>query len=172
MSDHTDEAGNETLDAFGVDGHETETETDTGADAPRVRKRRRVASQTAGTAMAGFLTEVSNRAGFGFVTTRDSHDHRLRYLHKDEGGAYAISNDVLATLQRAEVRTIFVVEVDTGDVYEYAARAYYDGSAVPESYLETELDPQTYATRDSARHVWTDHAPDPFFQPRDTREPL
>lgn len=109
-----------------------------------------------------------------YVTTRDSHDHRLRYLEQDAGGAYAVSRHAIGEVQRhahryadGGVRSFFVHEVDTGDVYEWRMDALtVESQAVPEQYLETTADPQVYVTRESAAYVWTDHAPDDFYAPR------
>lgn len=137
----------------------------TTTDPPQLQKRHRVQSLTGG-GHAGHIARAAARPNPVFVAARDSHDHRLRYLHEEQGGAYAISDDVLRRLADAGVQRIFIRETDTGDVYEWPAGAFYTGEHVPDAFLETTSDPQRYATRDSAEHVWDDLPNDTFYEPQ------
>lgn len=147
-------------------------------DPPRVKKDEAIHISVGGNPRhVGYLAEVETEgyARWAYVTARDSDEHRIRYLKQNQRGAYAVSIHALVTIERAAQRrgtsrpaTVFVAEVDTGDVYEYAGGALFDGPAVPEKFLESASDPQKYVTRDGARHIWHDHAPDDFYITRGT----
>lgn len=143
----------------GDDGTDTDL-TDFGVDAtpdpPRVQKRTRIQTIT-GDGTAGYTARTPDRNGLVFVASRDSHDHRLRHLEADRGGAYAFSVDALDRLATLDVTRILIHEVDTGDVLEWPANAFYDGDEVPARYLETTMDPQQYATVHGAEFCWDDH---------------
>ena len=134
---------------------------------PRVRKTTPIQIRVDGTTRtAGHVGRAYERPGWAFVTTRNSHAHRLRYYNKDDGGTYAISMSALSRVMHIgeDVQTVFVHEVDTGDVYEWPLTAFTtDGEVVPPKYLDTKADPQTGMARETATHVWEGHAPDDFY---------
>lgn len=152
------------------------TETDLTAfgggvsiDPPRIQKAGRVHTATPDeTRVAGHVARAANRTGRVFITTRDSHDHRIRHLHDDEGGSYAISADVIDRLDRQDVSRVLIHEPDRDTVLEWPLTAFIEGDPVPETFLQTTGDPQEYATRDSAEHVWEDQTPEDLYIPRGT----
>ena len=133
-------------------------------EAPHMKKK--------GSIRANIDAETSRIVGYhgisperecrAFVTSRDSDEHRLRALD-----AYAISDRALSMVEAFGIERIYIVETDTGTVYEFRASDYLtDGDPVPEEFLMTAHDPQTYRRRDEALHRWRDHAGE-FYIPRD-----
>lgn len=102
---------------------------------------------------AGYLGTSPNRDGRVFVTPRNSHRHRLCTLD-----AYGVNRDVLRTLRRHSVALVFVVENDTGDVFEWKAQSFFGGANVPSRFLDSPEDRQQYATCKSAVRQWLNHA--------------
>lgn len=173
------------------DGDDDPDDTDLGdfgggatRDPPRVRKRKAINMKLAGELKhPGHLVEIvtpdrAAQPAIGFLTTRDSHDHRIRYLKQDAGGAYGVSRGVISEVNEMahrllgadRIQSFFVAETDTGDVYEWRMDRLERAPAVPEQYLETKRDPQVYLTRDSAEYVWDDIHPDDFYVPRGGRQ--
>lgn len=142
-------------------------------DPPRVKKTEAIHISVGGNPRhVGYLAEVPTEGypKWAFVAPKDSDEHRFRYLRENEGGAYAVSIHALVDIERAAQRrgtsrpaTVFIHELDSGDVYEYEADDLFDGPTVPDNFLESMSDPQKYVTIDGAKRVWRDHAPDGFY---------
>lgn len=133
--------------------------------APFIERKRVVPAPTAPDKPAGFVGRARNRStenGRGAVcySTRRKGYHFYR-----EGEGYAISDSILARLDRIDASLIFAHEADTGDVYEFPLRTYLNGDPVPERQLLDENDPQTYVPIDEARYVWRDHHSKMFRRP-------
>lgn len=122
--------------------------------APRIRKHRRVLHRTGRRTRTVGWHGPTTRGVRGFVTARDSHEHRIRALN-----AYAISQKVLDKLRDRNVELILVAETDTGKVLEYSPFDF--SNSVPSEYLSDKRDPQSYAETNDAT-VWPDHHGDVY----------
>lgn len=142
-------------------------------DPPSVKKDEAIHISVRGnTRHVGYIVGVPTEGypQWAYLTQRDSDKHRIRKLKPEKEGAYAVSIHALVDIEQAAQRrgtqrpgTVFVHELDSGDVYEYDADSLFDGPTVPDDFLESVSDPQKYVTREGARHVWPDHAPDDFY---------
>jgi len=133
--------------------------TDRDVPPPKLRKRTPIRTVT-GRATVGHVGPMPSRDCLGFAKPVKRSDHHFRYLRKERGGAYAISDDALERLQGAGADRILVIERDTKDVYEFDASAFT--KTVPNHFLHGSDDPQTYAVCTQA-YVWEDHADDVYL---------
>lgn len=137
-----------TLDEFGVEGE----------DPPVIKKKGRVLVDAGNRTRTAGWHGPTNRGGVGFVTARDSHEHRLRALD-----AYAISKSVLRKLALLEAVVILVVETDTDAVFEFTFEDYVEyGEVVPEKFNANPRDPQRYVPRTKAYAEWPNHRGDVY----------
>jgi hypothetical protein len=142
-------------------------------DPPRFKKKGRVRGgfneKTGEQITAGWWGICPERDVKGFATSRRHDEHRFFALEREEGGSYAVSDDVLRKLDAMNLKRLFIVEIDTNRVLEYRVDDFVSrGRSVPSKYLHTSNDPQTYRTVSDARHRWGDHASS-FWIPRDER---
>lgn len=130
---------------------------------PRIQKETPVETrQTYPHTQVGYVGPVPNRRSMGFVKVVSRDEHRFRELEKENGGAYAISDDAFRRLTDVYgVDVILVSEVGTETVYEWKTRQWF-GNDVPVKYLHDDEDPQTYAPVGTAV-PWNGHATDVFI---------
>lgn len=139
-----------------------EFEDGDGSEPPRIKKRNKVSVTVGERRKTAGWTGPTNRGEYGFVSVRNSHEHRIRALD-----AYAISMTVLHKLVDKHVKVVLVVESDTGDVYEYRLKQFAgEEQTVPEEFQMTEDDPQRYVERRNRHRFWSDHKSD-VYVPRD-----
>ena len=125
----------------------------TKMDAPTFESSGQVLAHTPSVArVAGHVGIIPERSAPGFLSDRNSYEHRIRGLD-----SYAFSLTCLYTLDRFGVGTILIRETDTNDVYEWGWDAVRTAEMVPDKYLADSTDPQKYLTRGSALAVWRDH---------------
>jgi len=111
---------------------------------------------------AGWIGPVPERKALGFVTKRDSQEHRIRALN-----AYSISEKVLKRLTAQDVQVVLIHEKDRDRVLEYTLQQFRDADNVPEKYLMRPDDPQRFVRLRGA-DSW--HHADTLYIPRD--EPI
>lgn len=140
--------GNASLDAYGAN---------VGRDPPRIVREHavRTAQSPGGDNLAGFVGELKNRSGYGFVkpAEKGSEENPRHWLYALD--AYAISDDALEMAKQYGVSRVLVVEEDTGCVLEWPI-THFD-TPVPQKFLFNDSDTQTYAECENAT-FWTDHA--------------
>ena len=135
---------------------------DRDAIPPLVYRRAVVWSPTSPNKPAGFLG-YDRRREVKVYTSR-----RKDYHYYRSGDGYAISDSILAKLDRAGVPRILLWAADTGDVFEYASHQYRkDAEPVPDHALLDEDDPQRYCPLDAAMNTWTDIGERLHVQPFD-----
>ena len=158
MPDNTDpDTTQHGLDDYGI------TTPDTTPDPPRIKKQDALyTTQPDTSTFVGWRGHLPDRNTHGFVKPVTRDDHHYHSLVKDRGGAYAISDDILAQLPPSTYTIILVVERDTGHVLEYDKTDF--NQTVPKHYLHDPIDPQTYAPCDTAT-TWRHHATD-VYTPR------
>lgn len=154
------------LTDFGVD--------DTTPGPPQVRKREAIHISTGGGVRhVGHLVDVPTDGypRLGYLTTRDSEEHRLRAVDGYAVEVHGLEQIAYAASKRGADRpgVVFVHETDTNDVYEFTAAQLFEGEYVPDG-LNPGFDAQRYVARSDAEHIWADHGGREFYLTRSGRE--
>lgn len=137
-----------------------------GEDPPLIRKEGRVLTTDSKRTRTAGWHGPTNRGAVGYVTSRDSHEHRIRALD-----AYAISTSVLRKLELIDAEVLLVVEEDTDAVFEYRLEDFTEyADLVPERFLYDASDPQRYVPRTNAYAEWPNHRGD-VYVPRGEEVP-
>lgn len=94
--------------------------------------------------VVGWVGRSETRDATAYLSRRDPDEHKFHKLD-----AYAVSNDILAALERRGIERVFIAEL-TGDVYEYAREQFDRGVEI---HFE-EGDPQRCVPVEKALNVW------------------
>lgn len=119
-------------------------------DEPKVKPLANVPHPTKDKSV-GLVGEVPQRDHKrGYVSHRRRNGPEKGFF--DKGNGYCISDSVLRRLQRYDVKFVYILESDTGTVYEYNVNAFVQGTPFDEG------EPQHCAPIDTAMKTWNEYA--------------
>lgn len=132
---------------------------------PHLRKKR---SMQLGRRTVGYYAERVRDGEPVYVSERDTDDHRYHgedpwYDLPFDGDGYGLSIELFERLYAADASVVYIVEQDTGDVYQFGFQQFVDGAPInfedEANGRGYEKDPQMVVAIEDAVEVYRDHYP-------------